>query len=278
VGNNSITKHNGAAYVGAANTEVATINPFEAFFVQVPNSTPINFAVAGRQSIKSEIGTNLSDKLELTAFTSTGKDKTNLIMDDIQTAQYEIGYDLEKWVVTGTGNPQIYSILGGINYAYNTLPFSSLQNLPIGIYSKTKSTVTINANLINSSSISQLFLNDNVTGSVTDLLNSSYTFTCEAGTFNSRFNLSVKRILTDVLNQKSTTDKVEPNLIIRNYTISIDNINNESSIKIFDTTGRVLVSRKSVLGSVNIILDQKGMYVVEIITKTDRWIKKVACN
>lgn len=276
VGINYITKHNGTAYIGAANSEVAKIDPFEAFFVQVANSNPISFGVAGRQSTKSVVSANSSDNFELKIANSTGIDKTNLIIDDGQLPEYEIGADLEKWIVTGTDKPQIYSVLSGISYAYNALPFNSVQSLPIGIYSKTKSSVTIQANLINTTTISQLLLKDNTTGVVTDLLNSSYTFTTEAGTFNNRFNVSVKRISTDVLDTNSCNEKAEPVITTLKNNIAVSNLNSESTIKIYDTTGRVLMIRNSVNGVANLYFNQKGIYLVEVTNNSNKWVKKVA--
>ena len=127
------------------------INPFEAFFIQASTNVGgtglnLSFATGSRQLAKNIVDSDLSDRIQLNFTSATGTDKTGLIMDNNQSTAYEINQDLEKWLTTGTDIPQVYSVLGGINYAYNALPMNSVVDLPIGIYTKSAGTTTISAN------------------------------------------------------------------------------------------------------------------------------------
>ncbi|MEI7504940.1 MAG: MBG domain-containing protein, partial [Paludibacter sp.] len=134
---------NNATYTPISNGENYYITPMGAYFVQVGSGTTITFDKLGRQGVKSTVAIDLSDRVQLNFASATGTDKTNLIMDNTQSTAYEIGQDFEKMIGTGTDKPQVYSMLGGINYAYNALPMSSVTNLPIGIYTKTAGSTTI---------------------------------------------------------------------------------------------------------------------------------------
>jgi len=102
------------------------IDPFTAYFVQAGSSN-VSFTITGRQGIKSVVAQSLAQLVQLNMTTQTGTDYTSLILDDAQTTAYQIGQDMEKWIGTGTAKPQVYTVLDGINYAFNALPLSSVR-------------------------------------------------------------------------------------------------------------------------------------------------------
>lgn len=202
VGANYLTFHNGTTYTQSAKALVSNINPFDAFFVQANTvganitGTDLAFAFGGRQLASSIVDVDLSDKIQLNFTSSTGTDNTNLIIDDSQSATYEINRDLEKWITTGTVYPQVYTQLSGINYVFNALPINNVSNLALGFYTKTSGTCTISANALQAPNINKLWLTDKLTAINTDLLTSNYSFNADAGTDNSRFIINIQNVPT----------------------------------------------------------------------------------
>lgn len=274
VGVNYLTTWTGSAYDGKANTEVASINPFEAFFVQVADNNPVSFAIEGRQSVQSLVDAGLSDKVQLNFTSSTGSDNTNLIMDNNQSTSYEINQDLEKWITTGTDKPQIYTLSEGINYAYNALPINCVNNLPVGFYTKTAGSAIISVNASQAPGLSQLLLTDNSTSPaiVTDLLTSDYNFYALAGTDNSRFVVTAQRISTEI-SQKEETGT--PKILMRNGKLEIIDISINDRIRVYNSVGQLLFNNIANKSSLNIPLPTFDMYIIQIESETKSLTRKI---
>lgn len=263
VGLNYLTTWTGTAYDGKANTAVASINPFEAFFVQVADNNPISFAIEGRQTVRSLVDADFSDRVELSFTSATGSDNTNLIIDNDQSTAYEINQDLEKWITTGTDKPQVYTQLYGINYAYNALPVNNVINLHIGFYTKTAGSTTISVNTLQSPSLSKLLLTDNSTSPaiVTDLLISDYTFDVAAGTDNARFVITAQRISTKTI---QGNEAGVPEISLENGKLKITNITTNDKINVFNSVGQLLFNNIANKSTLEIPLPKVGMYIIQI--------------
>ncbi|MEI8204918.1 MAG: YDG domain-containing protein, partial [Bacteroidota bacterium] len=267
-----------STYTPWTQATVPTLNPMSAFFIQASTAlagTGITFNTAGRQSVRSVVATDyLADKVQLNLTSPTGTDYALLTMDNNFTADYEIGYDLEKWIGTGTDKPQLYTQLNGINYAFNALPITDVTNLPIGFYTKTAGTSTISANAAQVPGLSKLLLTDNSTNpaTVTDLLTSDYSFGTAAGTDNARFVLTAISITTASAIQ---TDTDSPKLSTANCQLSISNLLPSTTVRIFDALGRMLVNRVVTNSSLEIPLPIVGLYSVQIESGTLSWTRKI---
>ena len=196
-------------------------------------------------------------------------------MDNDQSAAYQIGQDMEKWIGTGTSKPQVYTMLGGINYAFNALPMNNVVNLPIGIYTQTAGSITIHAAAGQAPSLSKLLLTDNSTSpaTVTDLLSSNYMFTAAAGTNNTRFAITAQRITTDVIildNEKS-----EFNISMLNSKLLIKNILPSTMVRVFDALGRIVINKTANSNLIEIKLTARGIYTVQLQNGTTFSIRKV---
>jgi hypothetical protein len=275
VGVNYLTTWNGTAYVGKENNLVSGLNPFEAYFVQVGSSTPISFAKAGRHLAPASVAIDLSDRVQLTFTSTTGSDNTNLIMDNSQSTAYEIGQDLEKWLTTETTKPQVYTLLSGINYAYNALPMNSVSDLPLGFYTKTAGSTTISVDGTKAPSLSKLLLTDNGTNpaTVTDLLTSNYTFTAAAGTNNSRFAITAQRITTD--NNLIGNEMGEVGISMVNGKLLMANILPSTSVRIYDALGRMVANKTANNNMMEIKLTARGIYTVQLQNGTTISTRKV---
>lgn len=273
----TLPKNTGIGYDQALKSEVGRdINPFEAFFIQASTATTtsnLSFATSSRQLVRSAVETDLADRIQLNFTSTSGTDKTNLIISDEQTPTYEINKDLEKWVTTGIDNPQVYSLLDGVKYAYNALPLNSVQNLPLGFYTKSGGSTSISINTSQALSFSKLILKDNITGTTTDLLSSNYSFTASEGTDNSRFVLSAQRISTEM--NVPENEVGFPSLVIRNRNLFITNLTEKTWIRVFDTTGRLMFNQLSPNSSMEIKLQTKGMYTVQFEFGNKCYAKKI---
>jgi len=281
VGEFDIYVYDGVAdnYTPWTKATAPTINPFSAYFIQASNTlagTGISFAAAtgGRTLAPSVAANELKEEVQLNFKSATGSDYALLRMDNAFTTSYEIGSDFEKWIGTGTSKPQIYTSLNGINYAFNGLPMSSVDNLPVGIYTKTAGTTTISANGSKASSLSQLLLTDKSTSpaTVTDLLVSNYTFIAAAGTNNSRFAITAHRVPTANVNVAGAGDI---KLSIANSQLLLTDLTVNSTIRVFDALGRMVASKIATSNALEISLKAKGIYTVQLQKGTSISTQKV---
>ncbi|MEI8085791.1 MAG: choice-of-anchor Q domain-containing protein [Paludibacter sp.] len=252
----------------------ATFDPFAAYFIQAGSDDNLSFDIDGRSFVPAAVATDLSDRVELNVSTATGTDFTNLILDNNFSTSYEIGQDLEKWIGTGTTKPQLYSILGGVNYAFNALPMSSVVNLPIGFYTQTAGTSTISiSNSSQAPSLSKLMLLDKTTGMTTDLLTSNYSFIADAGTDNTRFLITAQRVPTSVNIESNFQDEIGISVV--NDKLLLLNLSPSTTIRICDAIGRMVVNKTINNTAFEIKLNAKGIYTVQLQNETKTSTRKV---
>ncbi len=267
-----------STYTPYTQTSVPNINPMSAYFIQASSGlagSGITFNTAGRQTIRSLVSTDYAwDKVQLNLTTNTGTDYTLLTMDNNLSNDYEIGYDLEKWIGTGTDKPQVYTQLNGINYAFNALPMNSVNNLPLGIYTKNAGNTTISLNSTQAPSLSKLILTDYATSpaTMTDLLIADYSFTAAAGTDNARFVITAQRISTGNVMETETNG---PQIIVNNSKLIINNLIGSASVRVVDAIGRIIANKVLNNSSIEILLPVTGMYSIQIESGSKNWTRKV---
>jgi len=252
-----------------------SFNPFDAYFVQYVASTTISFALTGRTSAPSVVNTDVAERIQLNFASATGTDKTSLIMDNANTTAYEGGFDLEKMIGIGTAKPQVYTVLGGVNYAFNALPMTSVVNLPVGVYSNVAGPTSISVDGSLAPSLSKLLLTDTkaVPVTVTDLLTKSYSFTATSGTDNTRFLITAQRVPTE--NNVVETNLSEPTISLVNGNLLLKNICGQTTIRVFDAIGRLIANKTSANNTLEINHLAAGMYSVQIESREKTWVKKI---
>ncbi len=257
-----------------AGTLPADLKPFAAYFVQVGAEGNIGFGRNGRQNVPASVAAEVSENIRLNLTTATGADYTYLIMDNDQTTEYQIGEDMVKWLGTGTDVPQVYTLIGDVSYAFNALPMASVVNLPIGLYTKNAGASTISVNALQAPSLSKLLLTDKKENITTDLLVSDYSFNATAGSDNTRFVMSAQRI--------STGDQINlidaPSVISSNGKLIINELSPKTNIRIYDATGRLVMSKVAMERSIEIPLQVVGMYAVHIDAGIKNWTIKIVNN
>ena len=277
IGANYLTVFNGSTYDQYPKTGLGRyLNPFESFFVQASTagtSAALSFATISRQLAPRSVVEDLSDQVQINLVTSTGTDHTNLIIDNTHTSAYEINQDLGKWITTGTYKPQIYTTLTGVNYAYNALSIQDVQDLPLAVYSKTGGKVIICANQMRLKNLGNLYLSDNVTGDVTDLLSNDYSYIAAAGTENTRLKISTQSIST----KNSLVSKIgEPITSIVGQKLLITNLNGlNTTVQVINLFGNTIFNKSTINNIIEIVDLAMGVYVIQITDGINNWSQKI---
>ena len=149
--------------------------PFDPESPMDPSGSGSGVDVSGRQIVDLAIG-NADNVI----------DKTRVIFHEEKTLGYDTGSDAAKFISDDAAY-QIYSLDSeGTMYSINQRPAGD-GNVPLGIVVKQAGEVTISATRLDCSAT----LIDNLTHFKYNLALGGRTFTCEAGTFDDRFVLTI---------------------------------------------------------------------------------------
>ncbi len=265
----------GKTYHQDTKESFTSIDPFAAYFIQADatlETNGISFALAGRQLSASTVDNSQSDRVQINFSSPTGSDITNLILNNDQSVEYTIGQDLEKMLGLGTSQPQVYTNLNGINFAFNSLPINNVSNLSLGFYTQTAGSNVISVDATQAPELSQLILTDNKNNTSTDLLTSNYSFIAEAGTNNTRFSITAKRISTDNNSIESATNS--PIIRTVGNLLTISNVHQIATVNVFDAMGRLVINKQMSGNSIEIPLSTAGVYNVQLLTREKNWSLK----
>lgn len=233
------------------------IKPSEAFFVQCPDEVnSISFPIDGRQltsTIEDQNGakpafTAKNRKLvDLEISNGDTRDKTRVVLNNQAKATYETARDAGKFMSLDGNVPQLYTVgTDGTRYAINECPEGD-GNVSLGIAIQQQDTYTIQATR---NDLGSIILTDNELGQQVDLSQSSYTFTTSAGTFNSRFTLSLNgNGVTGISNTKNNS---EDNVKVGDGTISVSD-----KATVYGIDGRKVAEVDN--GTIGVT---KGVYIV----------------
>ena len=251
------------------------LQPFRSFFVQVGkvgvDISDVAFSSDNRKAPRKAPAADAAVWVELTLSNATGSDATTVIVDDDKTTDYEIGADLEK-MLGYAALPQFYSLKSSTRLAFNALPSASASGaVPLGFYAPASDTYTIAMNTTQAQNLEGVYLTDNVTGTVTNLLLGDYSFTSGRTLNDARFSLAVVRSVTAVDNV--LLEAVTP--VVHRRTLRIDNAPVGSLVRVYDTLGREVVSEQIDAETVVYQLQMPGVYHVQIITKDSKSVYKV---
>ncbi|MGM9819014.1 MAG: InlB B-repeat-containing protein [Paludibacteraceae bacterium] len=251
------------------------LQPFRSFFVQVGKEgeliSDVAFSSANRKAPRKAPAADAAVWVELTLSNASGSDATTVIVDDDKTTDYEIGADLEK-MLGYAALPQFYSLKSSTRLAFNALPSASASSaVPLGFYAPASDTYTIAMNTTQAQNLEGVYLTDNVTGTVTNLLLGDYSFTSGRTLNDARFSLAVVRSVTAVDNV--LLEAVTP--VVHRRTLRIDNAPVGSLVRVYDTLGREVVSEQIDAETVVYQLQMPGVYHVQIITKDSKSVYKV---
>ena len=264
----AVYQWNGTNYASTdGNTWSDWIATGEGFFVQTPSTVTYNFENDDRYGLARAAQT---ENVNLT-LSGTYTDKTKLKFEDNlnTTDNFDDTRDARKFFTAAVS--EIFTVSGENRLAINALVADDQdKTIPVGVTISAVGDYTIAAE--NNSGYSTLLLKDNVTGALTDISESAYTFTATStGTFANRFTL-----LMSTASVTSVNDGAQ-SLSVKAYSNNAQNIvvkGNFEMVRVVDTMGNEIY--KGTLN--NIPVQQAGMYLVEVLSSNSTETVKVMVN
>lgn len=227
------------------------ITPFSSFFVQLnENDTPSIITTPLKYFLPNNYTSNIIT-LTITGDTNQS-DKTTIINHGECNAEYEIGYDLIKWIGYAD-RPQIYTIENETFLAFNSQKIDETTTLSLGIYSPSEGEYTFSAN----ENCPNIYLFDKETKTTVNLAQSDYTTHLSSGTNNNRFEISFQKTTSTHLPLHNA--KIE--YFIKHDIVYITNLPQNAIIYIYDCTGKMI----DITTSNHYTLPSKGLYHITII-------------
>jgi hypothetical protein len=162
--------------------------------------------------------------------------------------------------------PQIFSYTpAGDRLAVNGMP--EAMTVPVGFTAVETGSFTITA--IEKGDFANLYLEDLLTGTLTNLMINSFTFDFNSGDQEHRFNLHFNSLAT------SEVSDVNHNIFSRGNKIYIESVGNNELVLVYHVTGQLIASTRLNNGMNEIAVEKTGNYIVKVISSTSFSTKKV---
>ena len=237
--------------------------PTQGFFVEGTGAD--NFSFTGAERIHDAAGTfwgksELSNLLTLKATNGDRYDQLHVRFMEDMSAQFDMNGDAHKLLSDVPGVPQIYTTVGSEMLAINALP--ATEQVPMGFTSIESGTFTIEA--VETSEFSEVYLQDLVTGEITNMLTDSYTFDFTAGDDPNRFiiHFAPVGIGENLMNSVSIWSNEN------NIYVSVPR-ELKGTIAVFNMMGQEVVSTDTQPGTNVIPMDKVNTYYVVKVLAQD---------
>ena len=211
-------------------SSIDQLDPFLAVFVQGVGEGDLTFAQESRkQSAPARYWAARAETQDesifvgITLSSNELSDETALRIRPDFTDEYQLGYDLEKFITFYTSRPQVYMNTATYKLAFQAVNDSTAAAnfLPVGVYCYEAGTYTFALNeQYPLDEVEAVYLYDKTTGQTTNLLYDTYSFTTEKQVYTGKrfaLNVIVKRrtpeITTDLPATESTREAVRKVLI-----------------------------------------------------------------
>lgn len=261
--------YNGSYYAYSPVDDEYILCPGEAFFVQRPVDTDaITFRADGRQAdrvVRNRVAetrakarnTNNRQVFNLTLSNGVKTDRTRFVINSDAARDYEMNRDANKFMSDDACIPQLYTIEGGVKYAINERPMDN-GVIALGAHFGNNGSYTIALNTqVEGMSV---VLVDKMTGAETDLMEDSYTFTAEAGTVNTRFEVCMKidEEDGDAAGLESLNGKVAVKAVAGKIVVTAPY---ESAIEVYNAEGQRVTAVTAASATLDV---EPGVYVVKV--------------
>lgn len=239
------------------------IQPFLPMYLQADENCEINICENTTQRAPSIMQTDnkaIQLQISINCNNQKEKDNTNITFEEEGSSEYEIGYDYEK--IINKGYAQIYSISSSKMMKNNNLPLSNLKQTSLGI--NINQIGYYNIEVLNTKNTKEIYLLDHKTGEISDIQNTKYSFYADSiGINNQRFSIQVNKY--DSTTESEFIENTIPEIQTNGQFIEINNTNNINSYQIYNEIGQAIISNQNINNSINIHLEQKGIYVVLLL-------------
>ena len=263
-----------------------TLSPEDGTWIPAQDSRPIGVGegVLVETADNSNNGAILTiSKTPFTAQSNTrgASEETESLSIKVANSDYEdIAYvnfnnkerGLRKIAHMNEDAQMVYVPVDGVNYAIANMS-TDVKEIPVSLeaYTMGKYTISIDASDCN---FEEIYLRDNFTGEIVDIINGDYTFVATSSDEAERFTLMITN------NNDDNSDIINQNFAyISNGEIIINDIEGSGNVQIFDVMGRMLVTR-DVNGSANISTETltNGIYIISLIDDNGIKTQKIAIN
>lgn len=249
--NNLVTGYYTLSNSGAWNVRISDespVKPGQAILVKTSQEGDIKIRKTYNQP--SQKSTN--DVLSINVRNTDYDDNAFVLFDD--------GTPLEKINHQNQNVPMIYIPVDNINYAVAMLD-EDVKDIPLSFKAKNMGEYTIKINSYNKN-FDYIYLVDNQTGNVTNMLVDEYSFVATANDSPNRF--IVKLYDVNYVDEISDDENV---IYVNNDEMIIDNIKGDAVVEIYDMLGRNVVSVKTSQNIVrqNISGFNTGIYIVRVV-------------
>jgi hypothetical protein len=181
-----------------------------------------------------------------------------------------------------SGDIALYSLVDAQEYVIQgrSLPFASSDVVPLGFKTATSGNYTITIDHVDGlfTGEQNIYLRDNLNGTIHNLSSGAYNFTTDAGTFNARFEVLYENQLGNPNQQAGGVDVVVYKGT-SGYTVSAANTS-LSSIQVYDIRGRLLAEQKNINAPETTFTAGNGnqVVIVKIATNGNQLVTRKVVN
>jgi hypothetical protein len=232
----------------------------QGFIVKATAAGDVTFTNAMRvanqqnQFMKAATTTAETHRMWLNLKTDTGVDVNQILVGYRDGATQGVDADLDGLSFGNTGS-YFYSKIDSNNYVIQarSLPFDTTDEVPLGFNCATAGSYSIS--LTNTDGLfagsQDVLVRDNLTGTDTSIKTAPYTFTSEAGVFDSRFKL----VYQQALGVPSTNFTENSVIVYKNtdwFHVTTKGIEMKD-IMVYDISGRLIYSQKDINATTTVL-------------------------
>ena len=246
--------NNAITYTQTLAGDITSLDPFLAVFVQGAGEGDLTFEQTGRKlsAPARHLAAAAEDEDEsiFVGVTLSGNgesDQTCVRIRPDFTDDYQLGYDLDKFVTFYTSRPQVYMKTPSYRLAFQAVSDEVAKSnfLPMGVYCYQAGTYTFGLNdRFPTDEVEAVYLFDKQTGVTTNLLYDTYSFSATKQVYtNTRFSLNVivNRRAPQTATGMETTHA--PNEVVRKILIN-GHVYIQRGGVIYDVTGKQMLNHK----------------------------------
>lgn len=248
--------------------ESTGFKPFTAFFVKTPDASTVTLTYAGYKNPQGVMRKapaqtqTLEETIPLYLNVNNVQYETLVRVMPDATADQDEMYDAPYNTPMSSATPRLYTLIGGVQYALNSVPEGS--TIPVGL--RIPAAGAYSFTWVSPVDGTQATLTDTQTGTVTDMTsNSSYDFeTTASGDNNTRFVINIlKRVSTnvDVTNNSPFTIRTE------NNKITVQGISAPAKVALYDVTGKLIQMQSVNVSQADFHVLTTGVYLLQISDK-----------
>ncbi len=260
--------------------DAITLPPFFGFYVQVDKAGEIVFTPNGATKAGAPSATRTVEAapryIDINLSNGEQEDETSLVVGEQFTSAYEIGSDLQKMI--GYGNkPQVYTYNGTTKYAFQSMnEAAAMQVQPMGVYLPATGTYTFSLKN-EESTATAVYLYDYEVNTVTNLVETDYTFT--SGRLNSEKRFAISAVFApSQTTALPTTDDATAAFMVHqdgDLHITLHGVAAGDGIRIINVHGQVITQWTATDTTTEADLPQSGLYMVERTSATGIQVNKI---